>query len=126
MISRQQEKTHIYLVKQCHEVNLGRKSLFVAGCSTLYGTHLFLETNSFLNSSKALSIVSTSAMCSFLHCGQKQPSCPGRTSHQFDVHVYIRRYGNWTETNEASELVFFSVFHLNWKTYACHMALIRD
>lgn len=65
---------------------------------------MFLETNSFLKSSNELVIFSTSAMCCSLHCGEKQLSCPGRTSHQFVVHVYIGRYGKWTETNGS---VFF-------------------
>lgn len=69
------------------------------GVLLLYSTYMFLKTNSFLNSSNALVIFSTSAMCTSLHCGSEQLCCPGRTSHQFVVHVYIRCYGNWTETN---------------------------
>lgn len=70
----------------------------------LYSTYMFLETNSFLNSSNELVILSTSAMCSSRHCGEKQLSRQGRTGQQFVVHVYIRRYGKWTETNGS---VFF-------------------
>lgn len=68
---------------------------------------MFLETNSLLNSSNALAIFSTSAMCRSRYCGEKQPSCPDRTSHQFVVHVYISRYGKWTKNKRS--LVFFSL-----------------
>lgn len=86
--------------------------------------HLFLETNSLLNSSNALAIFSTSAMCSSPRRGQRPPRCPARTSD------HLTCTSTSADTVTGQKQTNFGMFSLydtvTGKTYGCHGTLIRD